>query len=376
MTRVLILTLVASTLIGKAYAVAVGSPLIKPDSIQLNGLQSEVMTCPHFRARLRNEFETISEFKWRFRHTANPQQIDRYFENRLAADPYDFAGIWAAKVKWAVPIEVIKRAAQVYAIDSLGETSFSGAQMHFEFRGQSIKRIGNSLIIESPVRMLDVCLNGYLNLSLYSECPVHYPTYWRPGNKKKIDAPTIDDLKCKSVQKIRLDLSGVQSALERGKLSLHRSGGDHYRFGTDLKMKSCGDSAQAAANLLQALTVTKRLHNCSIEVVKKAGKIKTQFSIYARDDFACAHSAFACLEDEFSFEVPNSCLARGSEVPTIVRYSSGVNLKNKYETDFIGSQLNRQGQLMRLVIGRIDMNTGRRVSFVNCRPDIFRGENL
>lgn len=339
-----------------------------PSSIQRLAAPGTEISCPHFRARLRNEQSAFGELVWHLDSSTDSQEVERYFKNRLAADPMDVAGQRVVEVKWSAPKSEFPIGGQVVGFYELTRQDYSGAQMKFEVSGRAVEINGETVEIRTPVRMVDVCMNGYIDLKLFSKCPIETLKFWRPIPEDQPVLSTIVVPDCKHVETVRLSLAGVDSKLSRDKTALVR-GADSSPHPISSKLSRCDNDAIKTARLLESLLTVRRVHNCEVDVIRRESKDDIEYSIYARDLNACQRLKSACLESEVSLAVAKNCLAQADAgTSPSLRFRSGVLRDSAYIAAGLSAQMNRLGQLIELDIVHSNIKTGDRIDHVNCRP--------
>jgi len=330
----------------------------------------QIMSCSHFQARLKNQVQTVGELSWPFDESTNEDELARFLSNRLAANPYWFAGERAAEVKWSIPKSAISTKPQVFGIFEEADMDFQGAQMHFEAPGRKLSVSADGIEVQSPVRMFDVCNKGYVDLKFFSRCPIDRFDFWRPEPSTKPKPYAINFPQCKKVETVRLKLDHVESTLEENKLKLNR-GGDQLPISVGSAPDSCNDDqASNAARILENLLPVKRLHNCAIDVAKRVANGKSEYSIYLRDEFSCHSKTFDCHETEFSLTVPSQCVSQ-SVLPR-TNYTNKVERASETQIEIMQTLMNRDRQIMGLSITKMNSKTGKRADHVVCQPDIFK----
>lgn len=341
----------------------------RPVAIKSRVSQGTAISCAHFRGRLKSQMQTADQAFWYADPRVALSELNAYFAHRMAANPYDMSATAVADVTWSIPISDYPVGGEVLQIAELARDDFEGGQAEFAVANRSVKVKESTVEVRTPVRMVDVCVNGYIDLKVLSECPVDEVDFWRPDGPAK-HFGTVMVTECGKAQTVRLSLAGVDEVMNAKKIELGRGAPP---LGVPVSTTPACDGEDAkAANWLENLRGIKRLHNCEIDVVRRDKLGQVEYSLFARDNYACQSSLYACFETEVSLSVPANCLNHPNGVSPTVRFSSGVSFSGGNFTAQLAAQLNRYGQVMSLSASHVNRQNGNFADRVTCVPDIQR----
>lgn len=137
------------------------------------------------------------------------------------------------------------------------------------------------------------------------------------------------------------------------------------------------------ARVLDGLLNVGQIYNCKLEVVRLETKIENpddsitemiSYLVYGKDVFRCKTSARICPKANFELSLPKKCFLSEEKDKAEIRYSSGYNIDGSKLRNHINIKKSDK-QIQLLSFGQTELESGKRVNYVQCQLEIFGGDN-